>query len=377
MTKFQNSRSRCIQALNRRESMVSDLSAFVGLDGFVDEIIHVVDKREDAHSFARIPTIKALANRIIDAAGRSTNIELVPQRIKLGGNGPILANALADFGVRTSYVGALGYPNLHPVFSPLADKGEVFSIAEAAHTDALEFADGKLMLGKMTPLNEVTWPKILERMGRSALESKIRSSHLISFVNWTMVPHMSRIWEAILDENIFLKRESNQTAFFDLCDPEKRSNEDIAHAMRLLGRFRKHLRVILGLNEKEAMELAEVYGLPAGADSPEDRCALAESLFKKLDVDLLVVHPVAYALAVTNTITTWVPGPLIEKPVITTGAGDHFNAGFCLGQLLGMPPELSLQLGVASSGHYVRTGKSPQIRDLRQLLADWPSRTQP
>ena len=152
MANFQNSRSICVQALHRQEALVSNLSAFVGLDGFVDEIIHVVDKREDAHSFARIPTIKALANRIIDAAGRSTNIELVPQRIKLGGNGPIMANALASFGVRISYVGALGYPNLHPVFSPLANKGEVFSIAEAAHTDALEFTDGKLMLGKMTPL---------------------------------------------------------------------------------------------------------------------------------------------------------------------------------------------------------------------------------
>ena len=373
MANFQNSRSICVQALHPQEALVSNLSAFVGLDGFVDEIIHVVDKREDAHSFARIPTIKALANRIIDAAGRSTNIELVPQRIKLGGNGPILANALAGFGVRTSYVGALGYPNLHPVFSPLADKGEVFSIAEAAHTDALEFTDGKLMLGKMTPLNDVTWPNLLERMGRSAFETKIRSSHLISFVNWTMVPHMSEIWEAILNENILPKRGSNQTAFFDLCDPEKRNNEDIAHAMNLLGRFRKHLRVILGLNEKEAMELAEVYGIPAGSDSPEDRCSLAESLFKKINVDLLVVHPVSYALAVTNAITTWVPGPLIEKPVITTGAGDHFNAGFCLGQLLNMSPEHSLQLGVASSGHYVRTGKSPQIQDLKQLLANWPN----
>ncbi len=372
MATAQNTRSRCIQELGRLEPRVPGLSAFVGLDGFVDEIIHVVDKRETANSFIRIPTLAALAERITEAAGRSTNIELVAQRVKLGGNGPIMANALAAFGVSVAYVGALGYPNLHPVFSPLADKGEVFSIAEAAHTDALEFSDGKLMLGKMTPLNDITWPNLLERMGRSAFETKIQTARLISFVNWTMVPYMSEIWEAILDENLLPRRHSNQTAFFDLCDPEKRNNDDIAHAMTLLGRFRKHLRVILGLNEKEALELAEVYGIPAGADSPEDRCLLAKALFKKLDVDLLVVHPVAYALAVTEDITTWVPGPLIEKPVITTGAGDHFNAGFCLGQLLNMSPDLSLQLGVASSGHYVRTGKSPQIRDLRQLLANWP-----
>ncbi|MCS1411864.1 MAG: hypothetical protein M2R45_05066 [Verrucomicrobia subdivision 3 bacterium] len=371
MATSQDSRARCIQELSRLESCVSQLTAFVGLDGFVDEIIHVVDKREGAHSFERIPTITSFAERIADAAGKSTNIELMPQQVKLGGNGPIMTSALAAFGVRVSYVGALGFPNLHPVFSPLADKGEVFSIAEAAHTDALEFDDGKLMFGKMTPLNDVTWPNIEERMGREKFESKITSSDLISFVNWTMIPHMSDIWESILGASVLPNRSSNQTAFFDLCDPEKRKYDDIIHAMKLLGRFREHLRVILGLNEKEALELGDVYGITAGSDSPDGCCSLAKALFEKLDVDMLVVHPVTYALVVTEEATTWVRGPFIEKPVITTGAGDHFNAGFCLAQLLGMSPESCLYLGVSSSGHYVKTGRSPNVNDLRQILTDW------
>jgi hypothetical protein len=77
----------------------SRLHAFVGLDGFVDEIIHVVDKRDDAENYHRLPTIDALAERIAKAAGRSTNIELVVERTKLGGNGPIMANALARLGI--------------------------------------------------------------------------------------------------------------------------------------------------------------------------------------------------------------------------------------------------------------------------------------
>ena len=31
-----------------------------------------------------------------------------------------------------------------------------------------------------------------------------------------------------------------------------------------------------------------------------------------------------------------VDGPFTAKPLITTGAGDHFNSGFCLGRLLGL-----------------------------------------
>ncbi len=373
MSSPEETRSQCLEALTRESQRADSLKAFVGLDGFVDEIIHVVDKREDANHFQRIPTILEYANRIAEAAGKSTNIELVTQRVKLGGNGPIMANALAAFGVGVSYVGALGYPNMHPVFQTLADKSDVFSIADAAHTDALEFDDGKLMLGKMTPLNDIRWPVIQERMGRETLENRITSANLISFVNWTMVPYMSEIWEAILDDGLLPDRSANRVGFFDLCDPEKRENEDLLHAMTLLGRFRKHLRVILGLNEKEAMELAEVYGIPIGANTREGRCLLTEKLFEKLDVDVLVVHPVAYALAVTENETTWVPGPFVEKPVITTGAGDHFNAGFCLGQLLGLSPTMSLNLGVSSSGHYVRSGRSPLVSDLAEILRNWPS----
>ena len=72
--------------LRERKEKVQQSTAFVGLDGFVDEIIHVVDKRMDVARFERIPTIQGFSDRIEEAAGRSTNLELVTQRIKLGGN---------------------------------------------------------------------------------------------------------------------------------------------------------------------------------------------------------------------------------------------------------------------------------------------------
>ena len=51
-------------------------------------------------------------------------------------------------------------------------------------------------------------------------------------------------------------------------------------------------------------------------------------------------------------------GPFTPKPQITTGAGDHFNYGFCLGKLLGLPTEKCLLTGVATSGFYVRSAQS-------------------
>src|ERR1041385_2429399 len=164
---------------------VSKMTAFVGLDGFVDDILHVVDKRESAEKYLRLPTIAQLAERLAAAAGRSTNIELVSQLTKLGGNGPIMANALASFGLKVTYLGILGFPNLHPVFGEFARRAEVHSIAEPGYTDALEFEDGKLMLGKHQSLKEVNWTNVQARFGQREFAAKVLGADFLGFVNWT------------------------------------------------------------------------------------------------------------------------------------------------------------------------------------------------
>ncbi|MGI8965451.1 MAG: PfkB family carbohydrate kinase, partial [Limisphaerales bacterium] len=153
-------REQCAEKLLAGQEQLKTFSAFLGLGGFVDELIHVVDKRQSAEKFERLTVMTQLAERILGAAGKSTNIELAVQQTKLGGNGPIMANALAVFGVNVTYLGALGYPTVHPLFQKFAQAVQVHSLAEPGHTDALEFDDGKIMLGKMEPLKEVNWENI-------------------------------------------------------------------------------------------------------------------------------------------------------------------------------------------------------------------------
>src|SRR5882724_7310453 len=78
---------------------LASMKALVGLDGFVDEIIAVVDKRHSHETYAPIKAIGALGEKISSAAGQSSNYELVVKHMKLGGNGPIMANALASIGL--------------------------------------------------------------------------------------------------------------------------------------------------------------------------------------------------------------------------------------------------------------------------------------
>ena len=132
-------RAACATQLQSNANKISPLNAFVGFDGFVDEILHVVDKRESMDKYSRLPTITKYAERLAAAANKSTNVEMVSQLTKLGGNGPIMANALASFGLKVCYLGNLGYPNLHPIFADFAKRAEVHTIAEPGYTDALEF----------------------------------------------------------------------------------------------------------------------------------------------------------------------------------------------------------------------------------------------
>jgi len=351
----------------------SRLRAFVGLDGFVDEIIHVVDKRESASAFQRLPTIDALAGRLAGAAGKSTNIELINQRTKLGGNGPIMANALAHLGIKVTYVGALGYPNLHPVFNEFARRAEVHSICDPGHTDALEFEDGKLMLTKTAHFQEINWDNLQRRYGRDNFIDHFSTSELVAFVNWTMIPLMSDLWESLLKEFCPTTTGARRKIFFDLADPEKRTPKDIARALELIVAFEKYFEVILGLNEKEAYEIGQVLGLNTVRPTRDGLAALTQDIQKRAPVNTLVVHPVSYALAASNGIVSMVDGPFVEKPLITTGAGDHFNSGFCLGKLLGFDNAACVLAGATTSGFYVRTAQSPSIEDLSAMLRDWPS----
>ena len=366
-------REQCAQRLLAGAATVGRLTAFVGLDGFVDEILHVVDKRDSADSFQRLATISKLAERVAAAAGKSTNIEIVNRVTKLGGNGPIMANALASFGLKVTYLGNLGWPDLHPVFADFAQRAEVYSIAEPGHTDALEFEDGKIMLGKISSLRDVSWSNIQSRFGRDPFAAKFGTADLVGFVNWTMLTHMNEIWEAVLREICPAMNGKRRLMFFDLADPEKREPEDIRQALRTLAQFEKFFDVILGLNEKEGYEIGDVLGLDTRDHSPDGLGKLAGEISRCVPVGTLVIHPVSYALAVSKSEVLMVEGPFTPKPVITTGAGDHFNSGFCLGKLLGLDNRQSVLTGVTTSGHYVRTGQSPTITDLVKMLRSWPT----
>ena len=188
-----------------------------------------------------------------------------------------------------------------------------------------------------------------------------------------MIPFMSEIWEGLITEVFPLlpNKEEKPLAFFDLADPEKRTKEDILRAMKLIGKFEEKFRAILGLNEKEVYEIASVFDIKTDENDPNNLEKTTKAVYEKMGIYCLVVHPVKSACCVINGEYFYTEGPYCQKPKLTTGAGDNFNAGFCLGQSLGLDPLSSLTLGVCTSGFYVRNAKSPTYDDAINFAKQW------
>ncbi len=364
-----------LDELSKKAPEISSKTAMVGFDGFVDRIASVVDTRHgQGDKFKRIEHIDDLGKRISAAAGKSANIEMFVNFEKLGGNGPIMANALLSGGAKTRYIGALGESALHPVFEEFGKNTDAVTIADPGVTHALEFADGKIMMGTMSSLDSINYQSILDSMGEGPFFELMAGLDLISMVNWTMIPNMTELFEDLLDKVLpNLPPRETRHFFFDLADPRKRPGEEIKTCLRTISRFQNHGCVTLGLNLDEANQTYGLLGKEQVEPTPENLKRMAEFIRNELAISCVVVHPKESAACADRNGTYWIAGPYVEKPKITTGAGDHFNAGFSTAQLLGLSPEACLTVGVCFSGHYVRTAESPSLTDIQTFIKNWPN----
>jgi len=365
---------KVLQEIQDKTFHTSDKQSMVGLDGFVDKIVTPVDKRHGmGKQFDAIETIADLGSRISDAAGKSANLELFPRFEKLGGNGPIMANALLSLGLGVRYVGALGNPSIHPVFEEFAKKTNAVCVSDPGFTNALEFNDGKIMMGITKTLDDLNYESIIETMGEGAFLDTLSKSSLVALVNWTMIPHMNAIFAALTDRVLpsLPPIDGGRTFFFDLADPEKRAQGELIEALHAIAKFQNFGNVTLGLNLKEGQQVSEAFQLGENGEDADSLKRLAAKIRRELNVSTVVVHPTRCAACATKDGEWCVDGPYVENPKITTGAGDHFNAGFSTGQLLGLSPEACLTVGVSVSGFYVRTAVSPSLNDIDSFLRSW------
>ena len=181
--------------------------------------------------------------------------------------------------------------------------------------------------------------------------------HTVFFRNNKNIPH---------DENYGMRHKN---FFFDLCDPSKRSKEEIVAALAVINRYKPYGKVTLGLNENEAKKI--YVALEGESVETTDLQSIIKYIFSKMSVHQILVHPTDCSFIGSKSGVFEVKGRLVPEPRILTGGGDNLNAGFCLGLLMDLPIQQAMILGMANSGAYITNGVSPEIEDLISYLEVW------
>ena len=203
------------------------------------------------------------------------------------------------------------------------------------------------------------------------MRDSAEDAELVSIVNWTMIPKMTSILVEIVDKIMpNLPPIDTRNFFFDLTDPAKRSSQDLLEVLKVISRYQAYAEVTLGLNYNEALQVCETLGINGGDRDEESLCSICTEIRQKLEIACVVVHPTESAACATKDGAWWTEGPFTENPKITTGAGDHFNAGFTSARLCGFSPLTSLALATCTSGYYVRTAQSPSTSQVISLLKE-------
>ena len=187
-----------------------------------------------------------------------------------------------------------------------------------------------------------------------------------------MIAAMNDIWKKTAEALGGCGREGRKI-FVDLADPEKRTSDDVREAMKGLSKLQETADVILGLNLKESTTIAAALGFSPDKDPLAAIEETAAKIRRKLELSCVVIHPRQGAAAATAQESAQFAGPFVQHPKISTGAGDHFNAGFCLGRVLDFSLSESLCTGVGTSGYYVRNAASPSAKQLAEFVDTLPA----
>lgn len=366
---MKEARQKVINFLKENKDNIRTKDATIGIDAFIDKIVRVIHTKTDKDEYIFFNDIAQFGNHLVSKSGKSCGIEINERFTKLGGNAPIMANALGSLSINVNCIGALGYPEIDPVFKQLSDNCKLFTIGNPGYTTALEFNDGKIMLSQRDYLHKINWDTIKDILGIETLKAFFDRSTLIGLVNWTGMIHFNEIFRGIIDEIVKDHTPSkSQILFFDLADFSERNREDIVEAVKLINEFSKYFKVILGLNENEAILM---YNSLFPDKENMDLISLGQYIYDNLDVDALVVHTLTSSIAYESSGVVQAPSLFVKKPKLSTGGGDNFNAGLCFGHVIGLDMEGALYTANATSGYYVRNAKSPTVDNLIETLENW------
>lgn len=349
-----------LKLLKRHALLTRASRAVLGLDGFVDRIAH----RAAGPDGRPLETMDEMARFLLDRRENSAYLSLDGVQARPGGNMPNTALALMGMGVRCTCVGTLGFPSVSEVFEPLKEGAQLVSYGQPGYCLAVEFDTCKLFLSDSGGLSGMTYESFLRRTGETRLAKALEGADVLALLNWGEVSEMRALWRGIAEKLLPTLSKKPRYVFCDTADMTHRSGEDVRDLLETLGLLKRQAKTVLSVNDGELSSLTDKAGLAMGGELSER----ADALFKTGCVDLLVHHSLRYARALGPEGEEVLATRLAEDPVLLTGGGDNFNAGFMLGMLAGLDVVGCLMTGNAASGCYVRRGRCAGLKEIAEEI---------
>lgn len=322
----------------------------VGFDGFVDILTKPIKNTFTNEYFE---TIKEFGEYIVSKSNASCSIEYAELERKLGGNMPNFAYSLACKGVEVNAIGTLGDA---PEFETLRQKCNVFSYGKEYIAQALEFKNGKMFLAPSVKLDFDPYEKISSIFD---IKNFIKSDAFV-LLNWSELSFSTKLWNDIY-EKCFAEETPNKTkfAFFDLCDFERHHDDEVHRIIDIIQKYCTKRYGILSLNENEFTMLAKKLKVTSS-----DTQKILEEIYSTVHIDEILVHTTKKSFSCSKNGFYVKETKYIEKPHISTGSGDNFNASFVYAKLREFDAQKCLEIANLGAYTYITTGKCAEFSDI-------------
>jgi len=342
-----------------------DITLVHGFDGYGDRVRTMVNTRESQTQYERMDSLETLGERINNSAEleNSCSIEWVNEDTRAGGHTSHLGRAFDKLGFESKLIGTYGSPP-ESVFTDELSGCTMHSVGEPSYTDAVEFDDGRLMLNEIGTMASLDWDGLCERISVETLATELKGAAALSMGYWSTMPFLPSIWRGLCEELWPMLTDPPEQVFVDPADVRRISTNQLQGGIDALSQLDDTVPVTISANRVETGVLSDL-----GDETQTDLEDQARQAREVLGVTTFVSHTVDHAILVDDSGSARARTPRVSKPALTTSAGDHFNTGFLLGQVLGLDGGPSVVLGNAVANWFVRNGTPPAYNNLLSFLS--------
>ncbi|MFB6297103.1 MAG: hypothetical protein ABEH56_01130 [Salinirussus sp.] len=343
-----------------------------GFDGVVDRVRTMIESRQGPGEYDRLDRLAGLEERVQDsvATGSSLTVEWEQTDTRTGGHACHLARAFDELGAETTMIGTYGRPT-RDRFAREFDRSTIVSVGEPGVCDAVEFDDGKLLLTEPGEAAALDWTTLTDRIDPATLATHLDGLDVFGVGYWSVTASLPALLAALVERTWPRQQSPPDRVFLDPGDVRGLTPERIREGAARLRATAESVPVTVSANrpETETIAAAAEDRKEASGDQRRD----ARRAREVLGVDEFVAHGSERSVAVGGE-TVAVRVARTDSPALTTSAGDHFNAGYLLGELADLSLAAKTVLGNAAAGVFVRTGRPPGYAEIVDYVGTYRER---